>query len=534
MSGAAKVDSGREQPLLSGGRRAEWRLPLLLGVALAVITLAPYLYAYASQPPGRVFMGFFFLGDDANTYLAKMREGLEGGWIWTNRYSSEPSPGAYFFVFWLALGHLAGLLHLPLLVVFHLARAIGSVALLSAGWLFIRHFVEDPRARRFGIWFYALALGCGYVIQALGQPQLFGQQTDTLDWRMPELSAFYSVLALPHFAWAAAFQAAAVVFTFQAAERASLRLGLLAGAAWLGLDSIHAQMPILIGAAIGFALLLRPVGRRGFAAAGLALLIAAPYVIYSYYESNHSPDVLRWASQWRNNLPPDLVSLTLGLLPQLALGALGLPGAIRRRSRGDIFLLAWLVLVGLILWTPNPAGNLRRRFFDGISLPLAVLAARGVYEQIMPRLGSPRSHRLVPFGIVAFSAIGSLFLLLAPFAVARSPVYSVSGDEYRALNWLNTQPGGVVLSSERIGLYIPAYSSDTAYVGQYSETWHWREKAREARGVLTGATGALDFATAHGIRYVLWSPDYGSQPPPELAGSTPIFDRPAAKVYRLG
>ncbi len=33
------------------------------------------------------------------------------------------------------------------------------------------------------------------VIQAIGKPMFFGQHTDTLDWRMPELTAFYSILA---------------------------------------------------------------------------------------------------------------------------------------------------------------------------------------------------------------------------------------------------------------------------------------------------------------------------------------------------
>ena len=44
-----------------------WRLPLVTGLILAAVTAVPYLYAYAAQPPGHVFMGFFYLGDDANT-----------------------------------------------------------------------------------------------------------------------------------------------------------------------------------------------------------------------------------------------------------------------------------------------------------------------------------------------------------------------------------------------------------------------------------------------------------------------------------
>jgi len=513
--------------LRSGG----WGTALLLGLALALVTLIPYLVAAADQAPGRVFMGFFYLGDDANTYLAKMQQGWEGSWLWHNRYSTEPSPGIYFFIFWLALGHLASLLSLSLLATYQVARMVGSVALILAGWAFIRRFVENPAARRWALWFMALGLGCGYVIQALGHPVVMGQTTDTLDWRMPELSAFYSILSLPHFIWVAALQAAAILLTLAAAERSNLRLGVLAGLAWLAEASIHAQMPILIWAALAVALLARPVSRRGYVAAMLAVAIALPYVGYSYLEYRVSPEVLRWSAQWRNNLPPDVVSLSLALAPQLLLAALALPAALKRRSRDDVFLLAWLVLLGAILWLPNPAGNLRRRFFDGVYMPLDVFAARGLYQVVVPRLRSLRSRRLLPFSYVAFAAVGSLFLLAAPMVYARTPQYSISAAEYQGLLWLDSEPRGAVLSSARMGLYIPAYSSDSVYVGQYSETYNYFQKGAEARLALIGDTSAEALARRYHLSYIFWSDEFGSAPPPGLG--RPAFSAPGVRVWRV-
>src|ERR1700682_14150 len=136
------------RPLATATTARRPPLWLVLGLALAIVTLLPYLYAHLAQAPGRTFMGFFFLGDDANTYLAKMREGLDGAGVWTNRHTTEPSTPVYFFVFWIALGHLAGLLHLPLLLTFHLARIAGALFLLYAGWVFIAYFVVDAAARR--------------------------------------------------------------------------------------------------------------------------------------------------------------------------------------------------------------------------------------------------------------------------------------------------------------------------------------------------------------------------------------------------
>ncbi|HSS61569.1 MAG TPA: hypothetical protein VLK30_08955, partial [Candidatus Limnocylindrales bacterium] len=232
----------------SPARLSEWRLPILLGLALAVLTAIPYLYAYAVQPPGHVFVGFFYLWDDATTYLAKMREGWEGSWAWQNRYTTESGSTAYLFLFWIALGHVAAVTNLPLLVVFHLARVAGAFALMAASWLFIRHFIQDRTARRFALFFLAFGLGLGLVIWAAGRPDLFDGPTEGLDLRMPELSVFYSVLALPHFAWSGVFAALGIALTFKAIERGSLLLGVLAGLAWLGQASIHPQMPVLMGA----------------------------------------------------------------------------------------------------------------------------------------------------------------------------------------------------------------------------------------------------------------------------------------------
>src|SRR5213595_2904048 len=131
----------------------EWRLPLFMGLVLAVVTAIPYVYAYAVQSPGHVFLGFFYLGDDANTYLAKMRQGWEGDWGWQNRYTTESSPTAYLFMFWIVLGHIAAVTNLGLIVVFHLARVAAAFALMGAAWLFIRHFIQDRSARRFAFFF---------------------------------------------------------------------------------------------------------------------------------------------------------------------------------------------------------------------------------------------------------------------------------------------------------------------------------------------------------------------------------------------
>ncbi|HEY1454919.1 MAG TPA: hypothetical protein VGG31_00365 [Candidatus Dormibacteraeota bacterium] len=512
-------------------RLGEWRLPLVMGLVLACVTAIPYLYAYAVQPPGHVFMGFFYLGDDANTYLAKMRQGWEGSWSWQNRYTTESSPGAYLFMFWIVLGHIAALLNLPLIAVFHLARVAAAFALMAAAWLFIRHFIQDPSARKFAFFFCAVGLGMGYVIQALGHPVIFGNVTDTLDWRMPELTAFYSVLALPHFAWSGVFAALGVVLTLTAIQRGNLWMAALAGAAWLGQASIHPQMPILMGGATAVALVLRPAPLKGWIAAAIAIGIPAPYILYSYLAFVGNPEVQRWTFHSKNALPPETVSFLLAIAPQLLLALVGIPGALRRRTREDVFLVAWLVLLAAILYLPNPAGDLRRRFLDGLYLPLVVLAARGMYETILPRLRSVRARALVPFSYVAFAAIGSAFLVLAPMVVVGQPQYTVPTAEYNGLTWLGSEPAGRVLSMPGVGLYVPAYSGDTVFVGHYDETFDYAAKTLIALDLLTGRTDIEHFISVNHIRYVVWTSDLKT-PPPAVLGP-PAYDTPNFKIWKV-
>jgi hypothetical protein len=278
------------------------------------------------------------------------------------------------------------------------------------------------------------------------------------------------------------------------------------------------------------ALLLRPAAPKGWIAAALAFAIPAPYILYSYLAFVGNPEVQRWTFHSKNALPPETISLIFALAPQLLLALIGLPGALRRRTREDLFLVAWLVLLAVILYLPNPAGDLRRRFLDGLYLALVVLGARGMHEVILPRLRSVRARALVPFAYVAFTTVGSTFLVVAPLVVAGAPQYTVSTAEYDGLNWLGANPSGRVLCMPGVGLYVPAYSADTVYVGHYDESFDFQNKTRTAFELLTGGADLQQFIQDNQIRYVVWNVELES-PPPALG--PPAYDTPTFKIWKL-
>src|SRR5260370_6738283 len=150
---------------------------------------------------------------------------------------------------------------------------------------------------------------------------------------------------------------------------------------------------------------------------------------------------------------------------------------------------------------------------------------------MLARLRSVRARALVPFSYVAFASIGSAFLVLAPLLFVASPMYSVSQAEYDGLAWLGNAPAGTVLCMPGVGLYVPAYSPDTVYVGHYDETFDYNTKTQQAYDLLTGKADLVDLVHTDRLRYVIWTVDLRSPPPSSIG--PPVYDTTNFKIYRI-
>jgi hypothetical protein len=117
----------------------------VIGISLlaALLTLLPYGLAYADAG-GYRFTGFLFNPYDAASYLAKIRQGYDGRILYTLAFTENPGPGALFFPYYLILGHLARLLQLPLIAIWHAARILGGAFFLTAAWEFFGRIGLSP------------------------------------------------------------------------------------------------------------------------------------------------------------------------------------------------------------------------------------------------------------------------------------------------------------------------------------------------------------------------------------------------------
>ncbi len=172
-------------------RRWAW----ILGIVLAAVLLSlflPYIYAAAQSNQEFMFGGFLLNPTDGNSYLAKMYQGWLGDWRFTLPYTAEAGQGAYLFLFYLALGHLARITGISLVLSFHIARLLSILLMLpvSLSVLQSRTSKSSPsitllmRSASFGS-------GLGWLAVPLGG--------FTSDFWVAEAYPFLSAYANPHF-----------------------------------------------------------------------------------------------------------------------------------------------------------------------------------------------------------------------------------------------------------------------------------------------------------------------------------------------
>lgn len=166
------------------------RLYFLLPLFFALITL-PYIYAAFAAGPDYVFGGFLINPLDGNSYLAKMYQGWRGDWRYTLPYSAEPGQGAYLFLFYILLGHIARWFGLSRILVFHVARLVCAGMMVFALFQFFKTFRKGDHNRE--LIFSLLLFGSG--LGWLAFP--FGLVLSDL-W-VAETYPFLSAYANPHF-----------------------------------------------------------------------------------------------------------------------------------------------------------------------------------------------------------------------------------------------------------------------------------------------------------------------------------------------
>ena len=529
------------------GWRRELMLALGWGTVLFALTMVPYLVGYLTAPPGKVFNGFFFLGDDGSTYIAKMRAGANGAWGWSDAYISTPvAKPVPIYLFYIGWGKLAGLLHIPLFVAFHLARLSGAVVLVLAARRLAAAALPPGRVRLLAVVLALVGSGAGYLLALAsavsGRTELLGQPLASLDLHVPEISGFFSLMTFPHFTWAAALMTLSVVDLMGVASAPSWSAGaramVLATIFMVGVVLIHPQM-VVIPAMLAVAMVVayRPPPRR-WPALAVPFLVAAPLLAYYVYIGTTDPVVSAWARQWREEAFPILPTIFALGLP-LVLAVVAVVGIGRRLSPVQLVLAAWVGLVLVLLYVPSPV-HVQRRLVEGIYLPLGVLAALAVDRLARPGAGLRAWPRLAAYS-AAVCAFSSILVLMAPLlqVTSRQDAIYLDASEARAMDWMATQVGpgtpAAVMSTADTGLFIPARAGDRVFVGHYAETIDsGARRAAAAAGIRSGGATLTDLMRSEGTTMLFIGPrERASGVGPIDPALSLVYDRDGVQVYVL-
>lgn len=499
--------------LLAG---SEWAWLFAVSGVLVVISLIP-LFAVAGAMAGSPwqFMGFTHNYLDGASYLSKMHIGLEGGWLLQFLHTPEAHDGALMMVLYPALGHLARVTGLDLVVVFHLARVMAALIMYLSLYTLGAVLWAGVQARRLFFLIAALGFGFGWLLAPLTGLTTFPDLT------IPEVFPFYSSLVNPHFPLAiAALALLAAQFVLLA------RSGGLALPRWswvgtavlsLALALLYPQGLAPFAAAVVLYLALiawkdRKLSRPALAHVAALIVPAIPVAVYIGLEVRFSDVLSEWNRQNVTAAPP-LWVLLAGLGLPLLLGLPAMWRAARRMDRdGDRLMLIWLLCMLVFIYLPT---NIQRRFAVGMMIPVAFFAVRAVRDFWMIKLGERGGRLLVAVSLVVMSLSGLFIALAVPAPLLAGDGESRIGvvlprDYDGALEWLAQRAtrDDVVLAAEETGTWIPGWAGARVVYGHPFETLDADAKlaAVEAWYGMPGGAECAALLSEFGVRYVVFGP----------------------------
>ncbi len=530
-----------------GKVKQSWFL-IIICLSLLGLTQLPYILAFWSSPPNYVFGGFLINPLDGNSYIAKMYEGWRGDWLFTLPYTVQVGHGTFIYFFYILLGHLARIFHVPLIFTYHLIRAMGCVGLVLALSGLIKVVFNDTWSYRFALLMACFGSGMGWLAMPSGYI--------TSDFWVAEAYPFLSSLVNPHFCLATALmlwimrivienQPPKTIWKYFWIVMASFMLGLLAPFAFV---IVVILIFVLISINIFFALREKQAILSGGVHSYLGLLSCviiggAPILYYEIYVFNTDPILRGWQAQ-NITLSPPFWDLLLSFSPLFILAIFGAIIAARQKMRTWYSVVAWLVIGIIFVYLP---WSLQRRFLFGLFIPIALLATLAM--QYLNEKFNLKGFRLIIFGTF-FIATFTTNLLLEITTIygikTKDPLLFLTRSEDHALTWIegNTPSNALVLASPQMGLFIPAHTGRRVIYGHPFETVDAADRKNEVTTFYSGFGSEniqdqqSEFLEENQIHYIFWGPrerllntEQTGQIP--LKDITPVFQDDDVIIYQV-
>jgi len=496
------------------GKVNHTRFLVVICIILLGLTQIPYILAFSYASPDKVFSGLLMNPLDGNSYLAKMYEGYRGDWLFTLPYTAQIGDGTFLFFFYILLGHLARIFHLPLVFVYHFMRALSSVCLILALADLFKALFKDNWSFRLAMIMACFGSGMGWLAMPTGYV--------TSDFWVAEAYPFLSALVNPHFCLAGALMVWVIktlIENRQPVTRWRYVCVLLASLI-IGLVSPFGVMIIVILECTLIAVYLYR-GKRdkekiltneinnSLYYFLFIILGGAPILLYEVYVVNVDPLLQGWNVQNITASPP-IWDLVLSFSPLLILAIIGVIIAIRQKMQLWIGVVAWMVFGIIFVYFP---WSLQRRFLFGLYIPIVLLATLAVqYIKNKSFIKTRHFNLLLSVILVVIFMTNLLLEMTIAYGIkTKDSLLFLSGYEYEALKWIehNTPSDALVLASPQMGLFIPAQTGRRVIYGHPFETVE-AEKREEQVTQFFENFGAQNLQSEYlmdnNVDYIFWGP----------------------------
>jgi hypothetical protein len=432
----------------------KWIFMILL-FFLCAITF-PYLFGWIIQGKDLVFTGFIMNIQDGNSYLAKMQIGYQGLWQFRLPYTANPGEGTYLFLFYIFLGQISRLFHLPIIFFYHLIRLFSATFLFLILMLRIKYLFPLLKNMEWGQVWIVFGAGLGWIGSLIG---VFSS-----DYWVAEAFPFLSSFATPHFTLGLAILI--IIVTGQEKEESSHRKVTIVLLSLILSIIMPFGVVVALLVVAGYEFWKIIINRKIRLGISPWLIVGGfPFLIYQFYIIQIHPILKVW--NFQNQTPsPTLFDFALSFLPALGFAVWGGWKALRCNEDKLYIYIVWFMLGVILIYIPF---NLQRRFIFGLYVPIVILAMRGLIDV------SEKMKRAWLGSVFMFLSIPTNFLIIVAGlfgCISHNPAIYLTTDEYTALVWIKENlPGdAVILSSPEMGKYIPAQTGRRVVYGHPFET----------------------------------------------------------------
>jgi hypothetical protein len=492
---------------------------LFLGNLLFLVVSIPMILTWAVSPKDTFYTGVHATPIDYYHYLSVIKEGMNGSWLASDLYNTEPHQQSLVFIFFIIIGKIGGVFHLSSVTTYHLFRIIGIECMLVS----LYAVCKEIAGRKYAFWSAVLGLFSTVPPIMYIQP-LQAYIGDTAWWDV--LDPLHRADYLPHHSFGIAFLFITAFFILRFIRLRQFR------------DFVLALLPSFLAGMVypiaGFTLIIVSVSSSAYyllrqsirrkkviigtvfpigiiaVCAFAALLIMKGEISKGYPWNQYNVGYGVWTriSNFDRNffLASGLVFL------------LGVPFVIRSLVKGDkfsdIFVSFWALTPMALIIAATPLGLEKIR--------MAYLGQFGAYGILATLSLVWLSQKLKSTGTlrIVYISLGVLLscnvVLVSGYYLHNRLLHQVYGGEYfhfrkgllPAYSFINSNVPmySYVDGDFLIGSTLPGFATVKTYFGHWTATIDYWNKEDETMHLLRGSYSpqeALEFFARTKIGYIV-------------------------------